>query len=135
MTATLVDSNVLIDILDQDTRWGPWSDEALIEALEIGAVFVNQIVYAEVSIGFPTTAECDAALETRGIERMPLPWPAAFLAGRAFVDYRSRGGDRMSLLPDFLIGAHAAVAGLRILTRDPARIRSYFPAVELITPE
>lgn len=134
MAATLVDSNVLIDVLGQDPHWSPWSDEALIEAVRDGAAFVNQIVYAEVSIGFPTAQECDSALESHGIERIPLPWPAAFLAGRAFMEYRRRGGTRMSLLPDFLIGAHAAVGGLRVITRDPARIRSYFPGVELITP-
>jgi predicted nucleic acid-binding protein len=135
MSATLVDSNVLIDILTHGSAWGHWSDEALIEALEDGAVYVNQIVYAEISIGFPGVEHCDWALEVKGIERMPLPWPASFLAGRAYVDYRRRGGARRSPLPDFFIGAHAAVEGLRLLTRDPGRYRTYFPTVELIAPE
>lgn len=135
MAATLVDSNVLIDVIDDDPRWGPWSNEAMIEALEEGALFVNQIVYAEVSTGFPTAEECEWALAIQGIERVPLPWPAAFLAGRAFVAYRRRGDPRFSPLPDFFIGAHAAVAGLRLLTRDPARYRTYFPTLELIAPE
>jgi predicted nucleic acid-binding protein len=135
VAATLIDSNVLIDILVQDSDWAPWADEALIEALEDGAVQVNQIVFAEISPGFPTAEECEWALEVQGIERVPLPWPAAFLAGRAFVSYRRRGGQKRSPLPDFFIGAHAAVARLRLLTRDPAPYRAYFPTVELITPE
>lgn len=107
----------------------------MIEALEDGALFANQIVYAEVSIGFPTAEECEWALSVQGIERVPIPWPAAFLAGKAFVAYKRRGGSKRSPLPDFFIGAHAAVAGLRLLTRDPARYRAYFPTVELIAPE
>jgi predicted nucleic acid-binding protein len=107
----------------------------LVEALEDGAVFVNQIVFAEVSPGFPTAEECEWSLEVQGIERVPLPWPAAFLAGRAFVAYRRRGGPKRSPLPDFFIGAHAAVEGLRLLTRDPSLYRTYFPTIELIAPE
>lgn len=119
----------------RDSQWGPWSDEALIEALEEGPIFVDQIVFAEISIGYPTTEECEWALAVQGIERVPIPWPAAFLAGRAFTSYRRRGGLKLSPLPDFFIGAHAAVAGLRLLTRDPARYRTYFPTVQLIAPE
>lgn len=135
MTATLVDSNVLIDLLVRDSDWTPWSDEALITALDDGAVYINQIVYAEVSVGFPTVEECEWALEVQGIERMPMPWPAAFLAGRAFVEYRRRGGAKRSPLPDFFIGAHAAVGRLRLLTQDPKPYRAYFPTVELICPD
>lgn len=135
MTATLVDSNVLIDVLAGDPLWGDWSERALVDALEEGVVFVNQVVYSEVSIGFPTIEECDWALEVQGVERIPLPWPAAFLAGRAFREYRRRGGQKRSPLPDFFIGAHAAVEGLRLLTRDAPRYRTYFPTVELIVPE
>jgi len=133
--ATLIDSNVLIDILVGDPTWGPWSNEAMIEALEEGVVLVNQIVFAETSPGFSTAEECELALTVQGIERVPLPWPAAFLAGKAFVSYRRRGGPKLSPLPDFFIGAHAAVEGLRLLTRDAARFRTYFPTVELIAPE
>jgi len=134
VAATLVDSNVLIDVIARDPRWEEWSSEAMIEALEDGALFVNPIVYAEVSVGFPTAEECEWALNSQGIEQMPLPWPAAFLAGKAFASYRRHGGSRRSPLPDFFIGAHAAVAGLRLLTRDPKRYRTYFPTVELIAP-
>jgi predicted nucleic acid-binding protein len=125
----------LIDVFAQDSAWTEWSREALIRAGDEGAVLVDQVIYAEVSIGFATMEECEWAVEARGIERIPLPWSAAFLAGKAFVDYRRRGGARRSPLPDFYIGAHAAVSGHRLLTRDPNRYRTYFPTVELISPE
>jgi predicted nucleic acid-binding protein len=125
----------LVDVLVGDPRWHDWSDRALIDALAKGPVFVNQVVYAEISLGFPTIEGCDAALDVQGIERIPLPWPAAFLAGRAFRQYRRRGGTKRSPLPDFFIGAHAAVEGLCLLTRDTRRYRTYFPTVELVTPE
>jgi predicted nucleic acid-binding protein len=96
---------------------------------------VNQVIYAEVSVGFRGPEECEWAMHARGIELVPLPWPASFLAGRAFLEYRRRGGARRSPLPDFFIGAHAAVSRLKILTRDPSRYRAYFPTVELIAPE
>ena len=135
MTATLVDSDVLIDLVGADSPWADWSSEALTLALENGTAFVNQVVYAEISVGFEAVEDCEWALSVRGIERIPVPWPAAFLAGRAFLDYRRRGGRKRSPLPDFFIGAHAAVEGLRLLTRDARRYRTYFPTVELITPE
>ena len=134
MSATLIDSDVLIDILSRDAAWSDWSEARLVEVLEDGPAFVNQIVFAEVSPGFPTAEECEWALDVQGIERVPLPWPAAYLAGRAFVSYRRRGGSKRSPLPDFFIGAHAAVAGLRLLTRDGNRYRTYFPTIELIAP-
>lgn len=135
MPATLVDSNVLIDVFARNSAWTEWSDQALTHAGDAGVIFVDQIIYAEISVGFPTVEECEWAVEAQGIERIPLPWSAAFLAGRAFVDYRRRGGEKRSPLPDFFIGAHAAVDGLRLLTRDPSRYRTYFPTVELIAPE
>jgi len=135
VAATLVDSNVLIDVLTGRSAWTEWSDEALSETLERGAAMVNQIIYAEVSVGFERPEDFERAMRARGIELMPLPWPASFLAGRAFIEYRRRGGARRSPLPDFFIGAHAAVSRLRILTRDATRYRSYFPTVELIAPE
>lgn len=134
MPATLVDSDVLIDLIGPGSQWTPWSRRALAAASENGAAFVNQIVYAEISVGFAAVEDCDWALDARGIERVPLPWPAAFLASRAFLDYRRRGGRKLSPLPDFFIGAHAAVEGLRLLTRDTRRYRTYFPTVELIAP-
>jgi predicted nucleic acid-binding protein len=133
--ATLVDSNVLIDVVARDEQWAAWSIEALIEALDAGPVFVDQVVFAEVSIGYLTAEACQEALAVQGIERVPILWPAAFLAGRAFAAYRDRGGTKLAPLPDFFIGAHAAVAGLRLLTRDANRYRTYFPTVELIAPE
>jgi hypothetical protein len=133
--ATLVDSNVLIDVVVRDEQWAAWSIEALIEALDAGPVLVDQVVFAEVSIGYRTAEACQEALAVQGIERVPIPWPAAFLAGRAFAAYRDRGGTKLAPLPDFFIGAHAAVAGLRLLTRDANRYRTYFPTVELIAPE
>lgn len=135
MAATLVDSNILIDVFTGRSRWTEWSVQELTRAGDGGPVFVNQIIYAEISVGFATVEECEWAVEAQGIERIPLPWPSAFLAGRAFTDYRRRGGARRSPLPDFFIGAHAAVEGLRLLTRDSARYRTYFPTIELITPE
>lgn len=135
MPATLVDSNVLIDVVVRDEQWAAWSIEALIEALDAGPVFVDQVVFAEVSIGYRTAEACQEALAVQGIERVPIPWPAAFLAGRAFAAYRDRGGTKLAPLPDFFIGAHAAVAGLRLLTRDASRYRTYFPTVKLIAPE
>jgi predicted nucleic acid-binding protein len=135
VTATLVDSNVLIDIVVEDPQWAPWSDEALIDALDEGPVFVDQIIFAEISIGYTTAEACQQALAARGLELIPIPWPVAFLAGRAFATYKQRGGAKLAPLPDFFIGAHAAVAGLRLLTRDASRYRTYFPTVELIAPE
>jgi predicted nucleic acid-binding protein len=134
VTATLVDANVLIDSLGGGP-WRDWSEAAMVDALDRGALFVNQVIYAEISVGFPTLEECDVALAGRWIERIPLPRPAAFAAGRAFTEYRRRGGAKRSPLPDFYIGAHAAIEGLTLLTRAPGRYRSYFPALRLIAPE
>lgn len=131
---TLVDSNVLLDLLTRDPRWAEWSAENLARAMDQGPVLINQVVFGEVSLGFSTVEALDAALSEDRFVRGNLPWAAAFLAARAFRSYRARGGSRTSTLPDFLIGAHAAVLGLRLLTRDAARYRTYFPTVELIAP-
>lgn len=128
----LLDSNVVIDVLERDGDWYSHSLEALAEHGSHHRLAINPIVYAEVSVGFARVEELDAALD--GFARLDLPWPAAFLAGKAFVAYRRRGGRRRSPLPDFYIGAHAAVAGLPLLTRDPQRYRTYFPRLELIAP-
>jgi predicted nucleic acid-binding protein len=132
--ATLVDANVLLDILTEDERWIAWSSDALAAAADEGALVINPIVYAEVSIRFGRIEDLDEALPESVYLRSPLPWAAAFLAGKCFLDYRRRGGDRRSPLPDFYIGAHAAVHGLRLLSRDAARYRTYFPTVRLIAP-
>lgn len=133
-TATLVDSNVLLDILTDDAAWADWSAEALVRALDEGRVVVNPIVYAEVSVGFEPIEELDEVLPHASFVREPLPYPAGFVAGKAFLAYRRGGGTKTAPLPDFYIGAHAAVASYRLLTRDARRYRTYFPRLDLLTP-
>lgn len=131
---TLVDSNVLLDVLTEDPAWAGWSSEALVNAFDEGPVVVNPIVYAEVSVGFDRIEELDEALPAAAFVREPLPYPAGFVAGKAFLSYRRSGGTKPAPLPDFYIGAHAAVASYRLLTRDARRYRTYFPRLELIAP-
>jgi len=133
-SVTLVDSSVLLDILTEDPEWAYWSQQALARARDAGRLAINPIVYAEVSTGFDTIEDLDDAVSARDFEREPLPYEAGFLAGKVFLAYRNRGGQRRSPLPDFYIGAHAAVRGYRLLTRDVARYRTYFPSVLLVTP-
>jgi len=133
--STLVDSNVLIDVLSEDPRWFEWSAAALAKAVERAALCINPIIYAEVAVGYPSTAAVDQALAEERFERLALPYAAGFLAGRAFVEYRRRGGVRQAPLPDFYIGAHALVEGHTLLTRDPAHYRTYFPKLRLICPD
>lgn len=134
MCATLVDANVLLDVATDDPRWGTWSAEALARVGETSTLVINPIVYAEVSIGFAEIEELELALPPSLFRRDSLPWEAAFLAGKCFVQYRRRGGARRSPLPDFFIGAHAAVKGFDFLTRDATRYRTYFPSLRLIAP-
>jgi predicted nucleic acid-binding protein len=129
---TLVDSNILLDILTEDADWFEWSQGALIEAAARGPVAINPLVYAEVAVGFDSVEALGEALE--GLDRLPLPYDAGFLAARCFLRYRRAGGARRSPLPDFYIGAHAAVSGLALLTRDSSRYRTYFPRLRLIAP-
>ncbi|HEU5416955.1 MAG TPA: type II toxin-antitoxin system VapC family toxin [Streptosporangiaceae bacterium] len=131
---TLVDSSVLLDILTEDPVWLEWSSESLIRATDEGRLVTNPIIYAEVSTCFARIEDLDAAVPADDLEREPLPYPAGFVAAKAFLTYRQRGGQRRSPLPDFYIGAHAAVCGYRLLTRDEARYRTYFPTVPLIAP-
>jgi predicted nucleic acid-binding protein len=131
---TLVDSNVLLDVLTEDDDWLDWSASMLEKAAEGGRVVINPLVYAEVSLGFDRIEELDAALPPEHFAREPLPWAAAFLAARAFLKYKRRGGARVHPLPDFYIGAHAAVAGYSLLTRDARRYRTYFPKLRMIAP-
>jgi predicted nucleic acid-binding protein len=130
----LVDSNVIIDVLTGDANWLAWSEAALTDAADRDAIAINPIIYAELASGFTTIADLDDKIGADTFRRLALPYEAGFVAGRAFVEYRRRGGLRTSPLPDFYIGAHAAVAGLELLTRDPRRYTSYFPKVALITP-
>ena len=131
---TLVDSNVLFDLVHRDAAWVDWSRAAFAAAADDGPVLINLVVYAEVSVGFAAYEDFDDALAGAGVVRVGIPWEAGFLASRAFLQYRRRGGMKRSPPPDFFIGAHAAVLGLRVLTRDASRYRTYFPTVELITP-
>lgn len=133
--ATLLDSSVLLDVLTDDAVWGEWSRETLAAAGDDGRLVINPIVYAEVSTGFDRIEELDQAVPASDFEREPLPYEAGFLAGKAFLAYRRRGGERRSPLPDFYIGAHAAVRGYRLLTRDAARYRTSFPTLQLIAPQ
>jgi predicted nucleic acid-binding protein len=133
--ATIVDSNVLIDVLSGDPTWGDWSSGALRTAGAAGALVINEVIYAEVSSRYSRMEALERELPADDFLREHTPWPAAFLAGKAFVEYKRRGGSKRSPLPDFFIGAHAAVAGLHLLTRDPGRYRTYFPRVDLIAPE
>jgi predicted nucleic acid-binding protein len=131
--SVLVDSNVLIDVM-QGGAWADWSTQALARVADREPVAINQIIYAEVAVGFVSVEALDEALTQTLIEREDLPWQAGFIAARAFLAYRRRGGARSSPLPDFYIGAHALTAGHKLLTRDTARYRSYFPNLELIAP-
>ncbi len=130
----LVDSNVLLDVATNDPEWGDWSARALAEVAERTTLVINPIIYAEVSIGYTTIEALDAVLPAILYRREPLPWEAGFLAGKSFLLYRRRGGSRTSPLPDFYIGAHAAIGRLALLTRDTGRYRSYFPKVEILAP-
>jgi hypothetical protein len=132
--ALLIDSNVLLDVFTESPPWWSWSSAALREAADRASLVVNPIIYAEVSVRFSSMEELDVLLAKSDLVREPVPYAAAFLAGKAFLDYRRRGGVRRSPLPDFFIGAHAAVARYELLTRDPARYRTYFPSVTLIAP-
>jgi predicted nucleic acid-binding protein len=134
VTDVLVDSNVILDVFTQDPRWFDRSAAVLARMAGDHELIVNPIVYAEVSVGFERIEELDAALPGESFRREPLPWEAAFLAGKCFVRYRRAGGSRRAPLPDFYIGAHAAVRGIPLLTRDAARYRTYFPRLELILP-
>ena len=134
MAEVMVDSNVLLDVLTEDQAWFEWSSRTLEECAQENLLVINPIIYAEVSIGYERIEDLDAALPESMVERRPIPLEAAFLAGKCFLKFRQRGGQKRSTLPDFFIGAHAAVQGLTLITRDDARYKSYFPGVKLICP-
>lgn len=131
---TLVDTNVLLDLFTADPAWSGWSIRQLDAAAAEGRLFVNDVIYAELSVRFAAIEDVEAALDLARIEVAPIPRDALFLAGKVFQRYRRAGGPRTGVLPDFLIGAHAAVLGVPLLTRDPARFRRWFPGVVLVTP-
>lgn len=132
--AVMVDSNVLLDVLEEDKEWYGWSSEHLSRCAEESSLAINPLIYAEVSIGFNRIEELEDALPADIFDRRALPLEAAFLAGKCFLRYRQAGGNRRSSLPDFFIGAHALVEGMTLLTRDVARYRTYFPKLKLIAP-
>ncbi|MEX2647519.1 MAG: type II toxin-antitoxin system VapC family toxin [Alphaproteobacteria bacterium] len=134
MIPVLVDSNVILDVATADPSWAAWSTSALASAAETAILVINPLIYAEVSIGYRRIEDLETAIPASLYRREPLPYEAAFLAGKAFLAYRRRRGPSTTPLPDFYIGAHAAHARYRLLTRDAARCRTYFPTVELIAP-
>ncbi len=129
---TLVDTNVLLDVITSDRVWASWSESALRKAAEHSTLAINPIIFAEVSMKFARIEDADAALAD--FAREPLPYEAGFLSGKAFLAYRKRGGAKRSPMPDFYVGAHAVVGRMQLLTRDAARYRSYFPSLTLIAP-
>ena len=134
MSVTLVDTNILLDLVTNDIQWADWSIGQLDAAALRGSIVINDIVYAELSVRFATIETLDAIVGEIGVALTPIPRPALFLAGKAFQRYRLAGGARTGVLPDFFIGAHAAVSGFRLLSRDAQRYRAYFPTLELVTP-
>ena len=132
--ATLVDSCVLLDVITDDEQWAAWSAAKIAAAMDTGRVVINPLIYAEVSVGYETVEELEDLLPASDYEREPLPYLAGFAAGKAFVRYRRSGGDKRSPMPDFYVGAHAALAGYRLLTRDVRRYRTYFPTIDIIAP-
>lgn len=134
MAEMMVDSNVLLDILSEDLIWYDWSSRILADCVQDYVLVINPIIYAEISVGFARIEDLEAALPETMLERRPIPAAAAFLAGKCFVTYRRRGGEKRSPLPDFFIGAHAAVEGMTLLTRDEKRYRTYFPNLKIISP-
>ncbi len=135
MSRVLVDSNVLLDVMTEDPQWFGWSSNVLREHADKDDLCINPVIYAEVSIRFARIEELNEVLPEDIFERLPLPYEAAFLAGKCFVEYRKRGGTKNSTLPDFFIGAHAAVERMTLVTRDASRYRTYFPRLHVISPK
>jgi len=135
MKGILVDSNIILDLFENDAKWGGWSEEVLNHYALTHILYINPIIYSEVSIGFAYIEELERAIARCGFQMLQVPKEALFLAGKAFATYKKRRGIKSAPLPDFFIGAHAAVLELKLLTRDISRYRSYFPTVDLITPD
>lgn len=135
MAAVLIDSLILLDLITDDPEWADWSETTLAALANEAVLVINPIIYAEVSVDFNRIEDVDEALPPDVFRREPLPYEAGFLAGKCHRDYRRRGGPRASVLPDFYIGAHAAIRGYRLLTRNAPRFRSYFPTIQLIAPQ
>lgn len=131
----LVDTNVLVDVLEDDPNWADWSVRQLRAQSQAHELFINPVIYSELSLAFDSVQALDDAIEGMGLTVQELPRPALFLAGKAFLKYRRGGGSKGNVLADFFIGAHAAVMSCAILTRDARRYKNYFPTVSLLTPE
>jgi predicted nucleic acid-binding protein len=131
----LVDTNVLVDVLEDDPKWAEWSLKQLRAQSQVHELAINPVIYAELSLAFESVEALDDAVERMELGFAELPRPALFLAGRAFLKYRREGGTKANVLADFFIGAHAAVLGCGILTRDGRRYRNYFPRVALVEPD
>lgn len=131
----LVDSNVLLDVITDDPVWGDWASNTLIRLSDKYKLAINPVIYAEVSIRFSTIEDLEETVSPDFFEKLPIPYEAAFLAGKCHMKYKERGGAKTSVLPDFLIGAHASVSSMILVTRDTSRYRTYFPKLKLIAPE
>ncbi|RXK85229.1 PIN domain-containing protein [Chlorobaculum sp. 24CR] len=135
MNGLLVDSNIILDVFLDDPVWADWSEAALSDYAVRTTLFINPVIYSEISIGFEKIEELEAALAKSGLPMLEIPKEALFLAGKAFLNYRKHKGEKRSPLPDFFIGAHAAVSGLDLITRDKNRYQTCFPTVRIIAPE
>lgn len=134
MNGILIDSCVILDIITEDAIWLEWSSAKLEEYADAYTLFINPIIYSEVSIGYQKIEDLEAALPTSIFKRASIPWEAAFLAGKVFLQYRKAQGQHILPLPDFFIGAHAMIENLTLLTRDPKRFRHYYPQLKIIAP-
>jgi predicted nucleic acid-binding protein len=135
LTVTLIDTNILLDLFTDDPVWAEWSIRQLDAAAVKGPLTINSVVYAELSVRFERIEDLNAVLDEAAISMADIPRSALFLAGKVFQKYRAAGGSRSGVLPDFFIGAHAAVVGMPLLTRDVQRYRTYFPSVTLLAPQ
>jgi predicted nucleic acid-binding protein len=135
MNGIFVDSYILLDLFTDDPKWGDWSVEILEKYSQTNTLYINSIVYTEISIGFEKIEEVDSVIEQMGIKVLQIPREALFLAGKTFLRYRKNRGAKHSTLPDFFIGAHASVSSFDLITRDVTKYRTYFPKLNLITPE
>jgi predicted nucleic acid-binding protein len=134
MKGVLVDSNIVLDVFLNDPKWADWSESKLDEYDQLGILYINSIVYSEISIGFKRIEDLESAIAKAGLQMLEIPKEALFLAGKAYLKYKKRKGTKRTPLPDFFIGAQAAVQNLDLITRDVYRYQSYFPTVKLITP-
>jgi predicted nucleic acid-binding protein len=135
MTSTLIDTNVLVDVIEQRPVWASWAERQLARLAEEGGLLINQIVYAEASVPYETIDEFELVVNTEFLAREDLPWDAAYIAAKAHKKYRDASSQRTATLPDFLIAAHAQVRGYNLITRDTTRIRKFFPDLNVISPD